>query len=69
MKTALSEEQRMAIGQSGSLPLEVADSQSDRVFYLISAEQFRKARPILEGLEEIDPSLYEIDDLELTDDA
>jgi hypothetical protein len=34
---------------------------------LISAEQYQRARRILEGVEEIDPSFYEVEDVELTD--
>jgi hypothetical protein len=67
MKASLSEEQRQAIQQGGSLPLEIADQQSNQVFFLISAEQYDRARRILEGVEEIDPSFYEVEDVELTD--
>jgi hypothetical protein len=67
MKTSLSDEQRQAIQQPGGLPLEIADEQTHEVFFLISAEQYRKARRILEGVEELDPSLYEVEDVELTD--
>jgi hypothetical protein len=67
MKAALSDEQRQAIQQPGGLPLEIGDQQTQEVFYLISAEQYRKARGILEGVEEIDPSFYEVEDVELTD--
>jgi ribosomal protein L22 len=67
MKASLSDEQRQAIQQPGGLPLEIADQQSNQVFFLISAEQYQKARRILEGVEEIDPSLYEVEDVELTD--
>jgi len=37
------------------------------VYFLISAEQYRRAQPTLEGVEEFDPSLYDFDDAELTD--
>ncbi len=67
MKASLSEEQRQAIQQLGGLPLEIDDRQTNQVFFLISADQYRKARPILEGVEEIDPSFYEVEDVELTD--
>jgi hypothetical protein len=67
MKAPLSEEQRQAIRQPGGLPLEVDDEQTKQVFYLISAEQYQKARRILEGIEEIDLSLYEVDDAEIAD--
>lgn len=67
MKASLSDEQRQAIQQIGGLPLEIADQQTNQVFFLISAEQYQRARPILEGVEDIDPSFYEVDDVELTD--
>jgi len=57
----------LAIHEIGSLPLEIADPQTNQVFFLISADQYRRARPILEGVEEIDPSFYEVEDVELTD--
>jgi len=66
MKTQLTEEQRQALLDRGGPPLEVEDSTTDQVFYLISAEQYQKARRVLEGVEEIDPSLYEIEDVDLT---
>ena len=34
---------------------------------LISLEQYNLARRLLDGVEDIDPSLYEIEDIELTD--
>ncbi len=67
MKASLSEEQRQAIQQIGGLPLEIDDQQTNQVFFLISADQYKRARRILEGIEEIDPSFYEIEDVELTD--
>jgi hypothetical protein len=67
MKASLSGEQRKAIQQVGGLPLEIDDQQTNQVFFLISADQYRKAQRLLEGVEEIDPSFYEIDDVELTD--
>ena len=67
MKTPLSDEQRQAIQQVGHLPLEVDDLQTNQVFFLISAEQYQRARRIIEGIEDIDPSFYEIEDVEITD--
>ena len=67
MKAALSDEQRQAIHQSGGVPLEIADQQTNQVFFLITAEQYQRARRILEGVEEIDPSFYEVEDIELAD--
>jgi hypothetical protein len=67
MKVSLSDEQRQAIQQIGGLPLEIDDQQTNQVFFLISADQYQKARRILEGCEDIDPSFYEVEDVELTD--
>jgi hypothetical protein len=67
MKASLSDEQRQAIQQVGGLPLEIADPQTNQVFFLISAEQYQRARRVLEGVEEIDPSFYEVEDVELMD--
>ena len=67
MKASLSEEQRHAIGQIGGPPLEIDDQQSNQVYFLISAEQYQRARRVLETAEEIDPSFFEVVDVELTD--
>ena len=67
MKTILSTEQRQAIHQIGALPLEIADPETNQVFYLISAEQHQKLLQVLSGIEEIDPSFYEFDDVKATD--
>ena len=67
MKASLSDEQRQAIQQTGGVPLEIDDQQTKQVFFLISADQYQRARRILEGVEEIDPSFYEVEDVELTD--
>jgi hypothetical protein len=67
MKASLSDEQRQAILPIGGLPLEIDDLKTNQVFFLISADQYEKARPILEGVEEIDPSFYEVEDVKLTD--
>ena len=56
-----------AIRESGRLPLEIADRETDQVFFSISSEQYNLARRLLDGVEDIDPSLYEIEDIELTD--
>jgi hypothetical protein len=58
MKASLSDEQRLAIEQTGALPSEIDDRQTNRLFFLISAEQCQKARPILDGVEDIDPPFY-----------
>jgi hypothetical protein len=67
MKAPLSEEQRQAIRQSTGLPLEVSDQQTNEVFFLISAEQYERARTVFEQAEELDPSLYEFEDVKLAD--
>jgi hypothetical protein len=67
MKASLSEEQRQAIQQLGGLPLEIADAQTNQIFFLISADLYHRARRILEGGEEIGPSFYEVEGVELTD--
>ena len=49
---SISNEQREAIRESGRLPLEVADRETNQVFFLISSEQYRRARRIFEGVED-----------------
>jgi hypothetical protein len=60
MAAPLSEEQRQALSEN-CLPLRIADEQSKQVFYLISAEQYERARKALEE-EEVDPSYFEFTD-------
>ena len=55
MTTLLSEELREALAASAP-PIEVRDDKTNRVFYLISAEQYEKAREAFEPHEDIDPS-------------
>jgi hypothetical protein len=59
--TVLSDEQRRALRDLGA-PLEVKDTESDEVFYLISAAEYRKVRAMLKQAEEIDPSYFEFTD-------
>jgi len=66
MKTVLSDELRQAIEENGP-PVEVSDEQTSRVFYLISAEQYEILRRLLEP-EELDPSFFEADDFELSEE-
>jgi GTPase SAR1 family protein len=66
MHPTLSDEQRQAIEQSGGQPVQLIDTPTQQVFYLISAEQFQHAQGCLGRVEDIDPSFYEIDDIELT---
>ena len=61
MTPVLSSEQRQALRESGP-PLEVRDAESNEVFYLVAAEEYRKVRAILEKAEEIDPSYFEFTD-------
>ena len=49
MKASLSEEQREAIRQIGGLPLQVDDSRSNQVYFLISAEQYWRASQFWKG--------------------
>jgi hypothetical protein len=58
MTPLLSDEQRQALHKSGA-PLEVRDAESDEVFCLVPAEEYRKVRAMLENTEEIDPSYFE----------
>lgn len=58
MTPLLSDEQRQALHELGS-PLEVRDAESNEVFYLVPAEEYRKVRAILDQAEEIDPSYFE----------
>jgi hypothetical protein len=61
----LNDEQRQALAES-SPPVEVADEQAQRTYYLISEEQYKRMKPLLEAeIEEIDPSLYEFTDIEM----
>ncbi len=66
MKPILTDELRQALLDSGGRPLEIIDDSTHRVFYLISAEQYQQARRFWERIEEIDPSLYEVEDVHLT---
>ena len=43
MTVSISNEQRQAIQDCGALPLEIADQETKEVFFLISAEQYRRA--------------------------
>jgi hypothetical protein len=63
MSLGLTQEQRQAIVESGGAPVEVSDAEIR--CYLIAAEEFEKVKRLLE-LEEIDPSLFEFSDVELS---
>jgi hypothetical protein len=68
MKTALSEDLRQAILQSGDAPVEVEDEQTNRTYYLVPREQYEKLKEVL-GMDRVDPSLYEFTDEVLYEDS
>jgi hypothetical protein len=57
----LSTEQQQALNDHGT-PLEVADPAGKGTYYLISAEQYRRLRRVVEQSESIDPSFFEFTD-------
>jgi hypothetical protein len=57
----LSSEQQRALNDQGT-PLEVEDPAGNGTYYLISAEEYRKLRRMLEQPELIDPSFFEFTD-------
>jgi hypothetical protein len=58
----MTEEMRRALGE-GQL-VEVTDPETNEVYVLVKQEQYRAMRRLLEA-EEFDPSLYEVEELEL----
>ena len=58
----MTEEMRRALGE-GQL-VEVTDPETKEVYVLVKQEQYRAMRRLLEA-EEFDPSLYEVEELEL----
>jgi hypothetical protein len=58
----LTEEMRRALGKGQ--PVEVTDPDTHEVYVLVKQEQYQAMRRLLE-VEEIDPSLYEVEELEL----
>jgi hypothetical protein len=60
VKFTFTNELRQAVSQSNA-PVELQDSDSDRLYYLISADQYEKLKRVLEA-EEIDPSFFEFED-------
>ena len=60
MKLILPNELRQAVSQSNA-PVELEDSDTNRLYYLISADQYEKLKCVLEA-EEIDPSFFEFED-------
>jgi hypothetical protein len=58
----LTEEMRRALDQGK--PVEVTDPETREVYVLLKQEQYRQMRRLLD-VEEIDPSLYEVEELEL----
>ncbi|MCE9545307.1 MAG: hypothetical protein K8T25_07300 [Planctomycetia bacterium] len=51
MTPTLSEQQRAALDAQGGAPVSVVDEQTQRVYYLISADQFDRVRALLAGEE------------------
>jgi hypothetical protein len=58
----MTEEMRHALGKGQ--PVEVTDPDTREVYVLVKQEQYQAMRRLLE-VEEIDPSLYEVEDFEL----
>ena len=62
----MTEEMRQALGEGQ--PVELTDPDTHEVYVLVKREQYRAMRRLLEA-EEIDPSLYEVEELELYENA
>jgi len=60
----LTEEMHRAITQGESV--ELVDPKTEEVYVLVKREEYEKMRRLLEA-EETDPSLYEVEELELFD--
>jgi hypothetical protein len=60
MKLTFPEELRKAVSQSNA-PVELQDWESNRLYYLISADQYGRLKRLLEA-EDIDPSFFEFED-------
>lgn len=60
MKFVLPDELRQIISQSQT-PVELEDGQTQRLYYLLSADQYTKMKQLSEA-EEIDPSFFEFED-------
>lgn len=58
----VTEEMRHALGKGQAV--EVTDPDTHEVYVLLRQDQYRTMRRLLEA-EEIDPSLYEVEELEL----
>ena len=58
----MTEEMRHALRKGQ--PVEVTDPDTREVYVLVKQEQYQAMRRLLE-VEEIDPSLYEVEELEL----
>ena len=59
----LSPEQRHAIGQAGDQPVPILDPETNQTYLIIRAEVYDRLCAMC-GEEEIDPSFFEIDDIE-----
>jgi hypothetical protein len=60
MKLNLPDEMRQAV-LHGSGPLQLEDKETNRLYYLIPADQYEKLKRFLDA-EEIDPSFFEFED-------
>ena len=58
----MTEEMRHAVGKGQ--PVELTDPDTHEVYVLVKQEQYQAMRRLLE-VEEIDPSFYEVEELEL----
>ena len=58
----VTEDMRRAMGKGE--PVEVTDPDTHEVYVLVKRDQYQAMRRLLE-VEEIDPSLYEVEELEL----
>jgi hypothetical protein len=47
MVTTLSEQERQALQHAAGAPIQIIDPETQRVYYLISGEQFEKIRALL----------------------
>lgn len=47
MSLVLSEQQRAALDAEGGAPVPVVDERNQRVYYLVSADQFERIRPFI----------------------
>ncbi|HEV3120800.1 MAG TPA: hypothetical protein VGY53_02805 [Isosphaeraceae bacterium] len=58
----LTPEQRLALEKAGQAPIRLEDPETSQAYVLLRADLYERMRALAE--EEIDPSLFEIDDFE-----